>query len=183
MDYSRRRSTRLSPHANNSSQPDETLAAAFGRSSQSSSTTTTSYPSPTNDARNDQTIPQLSQQVRYNPQLQLQSTMSQSHLHAPLPSPSAGEIDSCFGRPHPQLNPYQPLHPQHQHQHQHHQQHQEQATSQPPADQNAHQPHHDPISQNNNFGQAGVLPADFLAEAAKRAQMACLMRDLGDVSL
>jgi hypothetical protein len=27
------------------------------------------------------------------------------------------------------------------------------------------------------------MPPDFLAEAAKRAQIACLMRDMGDVSL
>lgn len=29
----------------------------------------------------------------------------------------------------------------------------------------------------------GQLPPDFLAEAAKRAELACLMRDFGDVSL
>ncbi|KAF7509347.1 hypothetical protein GJ744_008070 [Endocarpon pusillum] len=182
MDYPRR-SARLSPHASNSSQPGETSAAAFGRSSQTSSTTTTSYPSPTNDTRNEQIIPQLTQQPRYTPQLQVQPTMSQSHLDAPLPSPSAGEIDSCFGRPHPQLNPYQSLHPQDQQQQQ--QQYQQQpATSQPPSDQNQRQSHHNSFLQNNNnFGQAGIMPTNFLAEAAKRAQMACLMRDLGDVSL
>ncbi|ERF70487.1 hypothetical protein EPUS_07343 [Endocarpon pusillum Z07020] len=175
MDYPRR-SARLSPHASNSSQPGETSAAAFGRSSQTSSTTTTSYPSPTNDTRNEQIIPQLPQQPRYTPQLQVQPTMSQSHLHAPLPSPSAGEIDSCFARPHPQLNPYQSLHPQ--------QQQQQTPTSQPLSDQNQRQSHHNSFSQNNNnFGQAGIMPTNFLAEAAKRAQMACLMRDLGDVSL
>ncbi|KAK4907934.1 hypothetical protein LTR66_017603, partial [Elasticomyces elasticus] len=34
----------------------------------------------------------------------------------------------------------------------------------------------------SNGGQPPGLPVDFLAEAAKRAQMACLMRDIDDIS-
>jgi len=54
-----------------------------------------------------------------------------------------------------------------------------------------HQQHHNSISQpqrpnyppTNVAGVPPGLPADFLAEAAKRAQMACLMRDMDDVTL
>jgi hypothetical protein len=65
------------------------------------------------------------------------------------------------------------------------QQQQQQTSS--PAYQGHQQGHHNSMSQphppNIPNPNAGQLPPDFLAEAAKRAQMACLMRDLGDVSL
>ena len=180
MDYPRR-SARLSPHASSNSQRSQTSMPAFGASSQTSSTTTTSYPSPTEDAENDQNTSQIAHQLRYPPQLNCQPSMSHSHLNPPLPSPSAGYMDPVFGRPYSQLNPYQSSHSHPQHQQQ---QQQQQRTSNPPADQNPRPCHHNSISQsNNNSNQQGVLPDDFLAEAAKRAQMACLMRDLGDVSL
>ena len=59
--------------------------------------------------------------------------------------------------------------------------------------QQQHHQHHQLHPHTNSFSHEapahayqsipGQLPPDFLAEAAKRAQMACLMRDLGDVSL
>lgn len=174
MDYPRR-SQRLSRHTNSTSQEPQTSVPALGRRSQTSSTTTTSYPSPTDDSESDST--QLARHLRYTPNLNFQSSMSQPHLNAPLPSPSTGDTEPFFGRPHPQVNPYQIPHSQHR------QQQHQQAPSHQAANQNPH-PHHNSISQkNNNFSQPAALPADFLAEAAKRAQMACLMRDLGDVSL
>jgi hypothetical protein len=106
-----------------------------------------------------------------------------SHLHAPLPSPSAGDIDPFFGRPHSQPNPYSS--------HPHHQNPQQasafgvspQQQQQYPQQQQQHVHHNSFSQQNSHPGQPGHMPHDFLAEAAKRAQMACLMRDLGDVSL
>jgi len=48
-------------------------------------------------------------------------------------------------------------------------------------------PHTNSMSQehpaHHGFANPGQLPPDFLAEAAKRAELACLMRDFGDVSL
>lgn len=178
-----RRSARImSPQAGNNSQRSQTSVPALGRSSQSSSTTTTSYPSPTNDSRSDQNTSQLAHQIRYTPQLNSQPFMSQPHLNAPLPSPSAGDIDPFFGRPHPHPNPYQQLQQRQQEKKQ--QQQQQHALPNPSANQNQHHPHHGSFSQNtDSLNQEGILPGDFLAEAAKRAQMACLMRDLGDFSL
>ena len=172
-----RRSASPSPQANNNTQRSQTLVPASGRSSQTSRTTTTSHPSPINHFENNQNTSQLADQSRCNPQLNSQPSMSQSHLDAPLPSPSAGDKDTVFGRPHPQPNPYQSSYPQHQQQ-------RNDASPHPLANQNKHVSHHTSFQRDNNsFGQAGAPAADFLAEAAKRAQMACLMRDLGDVSL
>jgi hypothetical protein len=178
MDYQVRRSARLSPHSTHNS----TSAPAFRRTSQSSSTTTTttSYPSPTDDSERAQNPSETAHHLQYAPHLTFQPSMSQSNLDAPHPSPSAGDMNSFFARPHPQPNPYQPMHSHHQQQ----QHEQQQATSNPHANQNASAPHHGSFSQNSNKSNPpGALPADFLMEAAKRAQMACLMRDLGDVSL
>jgi hypothetical protein len=110
-----------------------------------------------------------------------------SKLNAPLPSPSAGDAEPIFGRPHSQPNPYS-SHP--------HQQHPQQASAfgVPPQQQQQQQQqytqqhqqhmHHNSFSQQNSHpGQPGHMPKDFLAEAARRAEMACLMRDLGDISL
>ena len=186
MDYTRS-TVRLSPECSNNTQQSQTSAAAFGRSSQTSSATTTSYPSPTSDSGNSHNTSQLTHQlhpIRCATQLNLQPSVSQSHPDAPLPSPSAGGIDPFFGRPHPQPNPYQSFYPEHQQQQQQQQQQQHHAPSQPPRDQSRSGPHHNSFSHNNNnCGQPGALPADFLVEAAKRAQMACLMRDMGEVSL
>lgn len=175
MDISRR-SVRLSPHASPNLQRSQTSAPAFGRTSQTSSTTTTSYPSPTDYSGSDPSRLQSAHHFQHTPHLNVETSMSQSHQTAPLPSPSAADIDPFFGRPHAQPTQYQSFHPQQQPQHQ-------QTLSKPTANQSQHHPHHNPLSESNNFNQPGVLPADFLAEAARRAQMACLMRDLGDVSL
>jgi hypothetical protein len=105
-------------------------------------------------------------------------------------------MDPFFGgRQQSQQNPYSSqahAHPSQQQQEQYQQQYQQNHAQQ----QQSH-PHHPSISQsyppsihlngNNGSGgggQMGHIPGpEFLAEAAKRAQMACLMRDLGDVSI
>jgi hypothetical protein len=109
-----------------------------------------------------------------------------SHLNAPLPSPSAGDGEPFFGRPHSQPNPYS-SHPHHQNPQQASAfglpSQQQQQPQQYPQQQQQHLHHNSFSQQNSHPGQPGHMPHDFLAEAAKRAQMACLMRDLGDVSL
>ncbi len=180
MDLQVRRSARLSPQGARNPQQNQPSAPAFERTSQTSSVTTTSYPSPTTDSERDQETAESARHLQYPPHHNHQPSMSRSNLDAPLPSPSAGDIDPFFGRPRPQPNFHQFSHSHHQHQ----QQEQQQATSNLSVDRLAHATHHGSFSQpRDNFNLPGVLPADFLAEAAKRAQMACLMRDLGDVSL
>jgi hypothetical protein len=107
-------------------------------------------------------------------------------MNAPLPSPSAAEMGPFFGRPYSQPNPYasQQLHPGYQAQQSFGGQ-QSQMNQQ--GQQNHLHPHANSISQEHPTHaqpmNPGQLPPDFLAEAAKRAQMACLMRDIGDISL
>jgi hypothetical protein len=106
----------------------------------------------------------------------------QAHLNVPLPSPSANDLNPFFGRPQSQPNSFSAQ--QNGYPHSHPQQnYQQQIQEQPPQ---LH-PHTNSISQGHPHGlglnNAGQLQGDFLAEAAKRAQIACLMRDLGDVSL
>jgi len=184
-----RRSARLAPRPHThepSQQPQRSSSSAptFAQASQSqpSSTSTSSFPSPTNDSDLNTTHHPPSY-LHSHPHLQVHSSFMpqhhNSHLHAPLPSPSANEMDPFFGRPHSQPNPYSS--------HSQQQNPQQAATYNQPQPQQQHI-HHNSFSQHTGMaggqvGQPGAMPQDFLAEAAKRAQMACLMRDLGDVSL
>jgi hypothetical protein len=178
-----RRSARLSPHLNQQQQQQQQNqtrpAQAFGQFSQPSSSSTTSYPSPSNDSSKPPPPPPTPAQAKLQVHPNFMPTNQQgntSHLYAPLPSPSVENMGqgAFFNQAHPQ------------------QQEQQQQSSAPqqtssPAYQGHQQGHHNSISQphppNIQNSNAGQLPPDFLAEAAKRAQMACLMRDLGDVSL
>jgi hypothetical protein len=105
----------------------------------------------------------------------------QQHLGAPLPSPSTNEVP-FFSRTHSQPNPFQQ---QNQNtsafQQQSFMQNQEQAQPQhlhPHSNSMSH-----PSQHRNVNAMAPHMPPDFLAEAAKRAQVACLMRDMGDITL
>ncbi len=180
-----RRSPRFQQQAQNTQSHAQSIPSFSSFSSQASSTISTSHPSPTNDNLN---LP--SQPQQYPLQLQSQFLVPAQHFNAPLPSPSANEVNPfggsqlqytthmMGGQSQNQNNTtsYQNNNsqsqgfgvPQSQHQHHHN------SFSQP------QRPNYPPTSVN---GVPPGLPADFLAEAAKRAQMACLMRDLGDVSL
>lgn len=179
-----RRSPRFQQQSYNTQSAGQSRPSFSSFSSQASSTISTSHPSPTSDSLN------LSSQPQQYP-LQLQSQfLAPQDFNAPLPSPSANEINP-FGASQFQYNTqimggqsqnqsntasYQSNNNQSQNfggqksQHQHH--HNSFSQSQ--------RPNYAPTSAN---GVPPGLPPDFLAEAAKRAQMACLMRDLGDVSL
>ncbi|OCT54234.1 hypothetical protein CLCR_00332 [Cladophialophora carrionii] len=186
-----RRSARLSSqhlHQEHFQQRSGTLSApAFANSfSQPSSASTSSHPSPVSDSMHPPPPPSTPQQpqnrLQIQPHYMQQPQQGQSHMNAPLPSPSGAEMGPFFGRPYSQPNPYasQQLPGQ-----------QPFGGQQPQMTQQG-QPHHlhphtDSMSQDHPaHAQAmnpGQLPPDFLAEAAKRAQMACLMRDIGDISL
>lgn len=195
-----RRSARLSPHL----QPDQhqprsgnPSAVTFANNySQPSSASTSSHPSPISDGLHPPPPPPTPQQAQ--PHLHLpshlmsgQQQQQQSHLYAPLPSPSAAaDMPPFFARPHSQPNPYasQQVHLSYQNQLRQQQAFSEQQHQ--AAQQNQqHQlhPHTNSMSEDHparaHTVNPGQLPPDFLAEAAKRAQMACLMRDFGDVSL
>src|SRR5277367_1318913 len=185
-----RRSARLASHPHTAYQQQQRPSSSvpsFAPTSQPSSTSTTSYPSPTDDSGQPTAHPPPSHSHSYLYQVQ-SSVMPQHHtskLNAPLPSPSAGDAEPVFGRPHSQPNPYS-SHPHQQHPQQAsafgvspHQQPQQQYTQQ---HQQQHMHHNSFSQQNSHPGQPGHMPKDFLAEAARRAQMACLMRDLGDIS-
>ncbi|EXJ82606.1 hypothetical protein A1O3_06419 [Capronia epimyces CBS 606.96] len=195
-----RRSARIShlqqeqPHQRPDSQP-HSYPSSF---SQSSSVSTSSHPSPVADALNPPPPPSTPQpgHPHLHPPLHLmahqhqqQQQQQQAHIHAPLPSPSAGDIDPFFGRPHSQPNTY--ISPQMNFNFVNQQPLQQQSfggEQQPQMNQQHHlHPHTNSMSQERpaivNPLNPGQLPPNFLAEAAKRAQMACLMRDLGDVSL
>ncbi|KAJ9630396.1 hypothetical protein H2204_008461 [Knufia peltigerae] len=122
-------------------------------------------------------------------QQQQQQQQQQSYAHAPLPSPSTAELEPFFARSHSQPNPYSSQQSHLSFQAQQRQQSYQGPSQQKEQPQMHHQlhPHTNSMSQEHPIhGQAlnpGQLPPDFLAEAAKRAQIACLMRDLGDVSL
>lgn len=177
-----RRSARLAPHLTAEQAQQRSLSShSVPTFSQPSSTSTTSHPSPTNNTLNPPPPPPTPQHPRLN--LQAQIMPQKQHLNAPLPSPSANDINPFFGRPQSQPNPYaaQPTSysaPQEQQQ-TFGQQNQEQA-------QHLH-PHTNSFSGSQPQNIAGMdasqMPPDFLAEAAKRAQIACLMRDLNDVSI
>ncbi|KAJ9605487.1 hypothetical protein H2200_010144 [Cladophialophora chaetospira] len=158
--------------------------------SQPSSASTSSHPSPVTDNMHPPPPPPTPQQPQHRLQIQpnfmSQQQSGQTHMNAPLPSPSAAEMGPFFGRPHSQPNPYAPqqLHPGYQAQ-------QPFGAQQPQQNQQGQShhlhPHTNSMSQQHPGHAQGMnpgqLPPDFLAEAAKRAQMACLMRDIGDISL
>jgi len=174
-----RRSARLSHHL----APDQSQARSLSSNSvpsfsQPSSTSTTSHPSPTNDSL----IPPPPPPTPQQPQLKVNPPFvpQQPHLNAPLPSPSANDVDPFFGRPHSQPNPYVT------------QQSSLMSSQGQQQSQNQEQPSHLHPHTNSMSGThpqtipgmvAGQMPPDFLAEAAKRAQVACLMRDMGDITL
>lgn len=186
-----RRSARLSQrYTQDNNQFPERLPQSLPSFSVSSSTSTTSHPSPVSDLS---TITSQEQE-RIRLQIHSQFGASQSHFQAPLPSPSANESDLHFARLHSQgffamASQSQQMNGQQQQQFAYnnvgqsqYQQQQQQHTSH----------HHNSFSQpqrqvsvqnNTQASNPGQLPPDFLAEAARRAQMACLMRDLGDVTL
>lgn len=152
-----------------SSQPSVGSIPSF-ESSRASSAASTSHPSPTGDITN--------QNQQYSLGLQSQFLAPPSDFDAPLPSPSANDLDP-FGQTY-QFN----MSAQSQNQNA---TNSKQSQSSQQSQQQQHftytqpqRPNYPPTSVN---GIPPGLPADFLAEAAKRAQMACLMRDLGDVSL
>ena len=191
-----RRSARLSSqhlqqeqhHPRSGTLAAPTFANGF---SQPSSASTSSHPSPVNHSMHPPPPPPTPQQP---PQHRLQSQsifipqqqQGQQHVNAPLPSPSGAEMGPFFGRPHSQPTPYasQQLHPGYQ-------AHQAFSSQQPQMNQESQHhhlhPHSNSISQGHPAHVQGMnpgqLPPDFLAEAAKRAQMACLMRDIGDITL
>ncbi|KIW26013.1 uncharacterized protein PV07_09143 [Cladophialophora immunda] len=189
-----RRSARLSPHL----QQEQFQQRSSGRSpstftnsfSQPSSASTSSHPSPVSDTLQPPPPPPTPQQPQHRIQIQSHFMPHQqqghSHIHAPLPSPSAAHMGPFFGGHYSQPNTYasQQVHPGYQGQ-------QPFGDQQPQARQQEQQhhlhPHTNSMSKEHPaYPQTmgpGQLPPDFLAEAAKRAQMACLMRDLGDVSL
>lgn len=171
-----RRSPRFQQQANN----DQSTFPSF---SSASSTISTSHPSPTNDL--------LNQPQHYPLHFQSQFLSTPQSFEAPLPSPSATDLDSYMSSAQSQYS-QQAMGGQSQ-------QNQTTNTFQSSTTQNQssqsqpsqRQQHHTSFSQPQrpNYPPTSVngvppgLPPDFLAEAAKRAQMACLMRDLGDVSL
>lgn len=201
-----RRSARLSPQTQQNQfqqKPSGLAAPAFNQSySQSSSTSTSSHPSPISNTLNPPPPPPTPHQ----PGLQVHpSYMSQQqqnpHLHAPLPSPSIGNMEPFFGRPQTQTNMYATQDSQAsflgqqrqqavggQEQNYNSQAHQQYQVPQQYDYQQHHlHPHTNSMSQEHPAhtyrANPGQLPPDFLAEAAKRAELACLMRDFGDVSL
>ena len=165
-------------------QEGQTSANTSYDSSRTSSTVSTSHPSPSAEDLNLSTNQDLFGQASH-------FLGVPGNFDAPLPSPSATDIDPFASRfqynmggqnqnQNPnnvnatscQNNTNQSQNSQSQQQAQ--QQYHHNSFSQP------QRPNYPPTSVN---GVPPGLPADFLAEAAKRAQMACLMRDLGDVAL
>lgn len=149
-------------------------------SSSPSASVSPSFPSPADDFAQDQTL--------FRQQMQSQYLAAPQHFNAPLPSPSAHELNSFFGFAQPQQSGFQMASQSQQNAQQSHQQHNLAASDK--TQQYHATEHHNSFSSSqqqqpniqpgNNPGQ---LPADFLAEAARRAQIACLMRDMGDVTL
>ncbi|EXJ70882.1 uncharacterized protein A1O5_05874 [Cladophialophora psammophila CBS 110553] len=189
-----RRSARLSSHLQqeqfqqrSGGRPTSTFTNSF---SQPSSASTSSHPSPVSDTLQPPPPPPTPQQPQHRIQIQSHFMPHQQqghpHIHAPLPSPSAAQMGPFFGGSYSQPSPYtsQQVHAGYQTQQpfgdQQPQVHQQQQQQHLHPHTNSMSKEHPAYPQTMNPGQ---LPPDFLAEAAKRAQMACLMRDLGDVSL
>lgn len=179
-----RRSARLSPHLTqdqSQSRLTSSSVPSLHQISQPSSTSTTSHPSPCNPSLNPPPPPPT---PHHSNGLKVQPAFMShpSHLNVPLPSPSANDMSSFFGRPQSQPNPYTTQQSNYSHSHPE-QTHQQQTSEQAPQ---LH-PHTNSMSQSHPQHirdlNPSQLPPDFLAEAAKRAQIACLMRDLGDVTL
>lgn len=159
--------------------------STFSSFSSSSSAISTSHPSPNNDL--------LNQPQQYPLTFQSQFLSTPQRFEAPLPSPSATDLDCFMSSAQSQYNQQamstQSQQSQNNNTFQNTTQQSQSSQSQPI--QRQQQQHHTSFSQPQrpNYPPTSVngvppgLPPDFLAEAAKRAQMACLMRDLGDVSL
>jgi len=186
-----RRSARLSHLAQQQSQGQNLTSASmpsFHSFSQTTSASTTSHPSPTNDG-SQPPPPPAPTPFGSQPALQVHSYLmpQMPNGHAPLPSPSTADMEPFFGRSHSQPNAYMSQQSQSQHQPQQGFGGQQYHNHQQQQHQGLYSHHHNSMSQsqhqNIQVSNPGQLPPDFLAEAAKRAQMACLMRDLGDVSL
>lgn len=172
-----RRSPRFQQQVNNHQ-------SSFPSYSTDSSTISTSHPSPTNDP--------LNQPQQYPIHFQSQFLSIPQSFEAPLPSPSATELESYMSGTQSQYN-QQTMSGQSQPNQNtsSFQNNSTQVQSSQTQNTQRQQQHHTSFSQTQrpNYPPTSVngvppgLPPDFLAEAAKRAQMACLMRDLGDVSL
>ena len=182
-----RRSARLARN------PPPKPSGQFTQTSRYSSASASAFPSPDNDLnQNTVTLHQTqSQTALYLPSSALQGS---NQFNAPLPSPSTADMSPFFGRPHSQPPPFQPLHSSGggQPQPQYYQQQQASTSSSSQQQQQqytSHQQHQNSISHASNAqiprntGPGYSADFDVLAEAAKRAQMACLMRDIGDISL
>lgn len=170
-----RRSARLSQlHQQQSS--NNSLSSSL----QSSSASLSSYPSPS------QELSQQQQQDQLRLHLQSQYLAAPQQFNAPLPSPSANDYNPFIGYMQSPQTQFQMPQQSQQNVQQSHQQH-----GRTGSDNSQHQ---HTTTHNNSFSSqqrpnvstgnnTGQLPPDFLAEAARRAQIACLMRDLGDVTL
>jgi hypothetical protein len=175
--FSPRRSARLAQDQAQSLSSQSTPSFTL---SHSTSTSTSSHPSPTNHLLNPPPPPPTPQQANSRNQAYNTFAMSQqSHFNAPLPSPSASDMPPFFGRSssQPSFQSQGSIESASSYEQQAYQQNQEQP-------QQLH-PHTNSVSQGRHAinSMSPQMPADFLAEAAKRAQIACLMRDMGDVSL
>lgn len=147
--------------------------------SQTSSTSSTSHPSPTSDS-----LSLSTQQPQY---------LATPQFEAPLPSPSVNEINPFTEYQQARYNYSMGNQGQNQEQVKSNTaaQNPNSTTQTQSQSQNTFAQHHNSFSQQKrpNYPPATVngippgLPPDFLAEAARRAQMACLMRDLSDVEL
>ncbi|RMZ90411.1 hypothetical protein DV736_g2346, partial [Chaetothyriales sp. CBS 134916] len=174
-----RRSARLTGRLNDPPQwPNSQSSIPQLHYSQPSSVSTTNVPSPAHKFLNSPPPPPASQQQDAMAGLRLPPLLPHKRdTKPPLPSPSASNLDPFSTRTHSQPNYSSSQSSQ-----------QEQSMFGKQQNHNAPQLH--PHTNSIDRGQGNVLavnpnqlPPDFLAEAARRAQIACLMRDMGDVSL
>lgn len=187
-----RRSARLSQRAEHHQfSPPPPLSSS---SSHTSSSSSTSYPSPVDDFI---TIP--AQPRPHFHHLSTQYPIFGASIAAPLPSPSASDIEPFFDRSAFTYHSGGITMGVDQHGQTSNNNASQSSSGQialqaqkPHTHSQAHHHHHNSFSsqsaQRPAFGahqhaDNSLPPPDLLAEAAKRAQMACLMRDLGDVAL
>lgn len=172
---------RRSPRFQSQTSTNQPLFSSTPSFTSVSSTASSSHPSPNSNFSGAQS---LAQQTPLT--VQSQFLVPAQSFNAPLSSPSASDINpfanSCYSTQYNQAtmggqsqenknhNMFQGGNIQVQNQ----QNYQHNSFSAP------QRPNYPPTAVN---GIPPGLPADFLAEAAKRAQMACLMRDLDDVTL